>query len=112
MGDPLFDAALDDLRINLLCRVCRFELHTAFVGPVMRLGRHPAQRLNEVANQVAGRMHAGIELAALLVDPYLSHAEFYRVVDVMDDPVRILDYPQHLAFTNPAGIKGLSTALG
>jgi hypothetical protein len=57
-------------------------------------------------------MHAGIELAALFIDPDLGHAGLYRVVDVMDDPVWILDDPQYLAFTDPAGITRLSTALG
>jgi hypothetical protein len=61
---------------------------------------------------MASRVHSGIELAALFIDPDLRHAEFYRVIDVMNDPVRILDYSQHLAFADPAGITGLAAALG
>jgi hypothetical protein len=48
----------------------------------------------------------------LFVDPNLSHAWFYRMVDEMNDPVRILNNPQYPAFADPAGVKGLSTALG
>ncbi|GGK49301.1 hypothetical protein GCM10009103_49720 [Pseudomonas koreensis] len=29
----------------------------------------------------------------------------------MNDPVRLLNYAQHLAFADPAGIAGLATAL-
>ena len=34
------------------------------------------------------------------------------MVDEMDDPVRILNHAQYLAFADPAGITGLSAALG
>jgi hypothetical protein len=56
-------------------------------------------------------MHARIELATRRVDPNLDHPEFYRVVDKVDDPVRILNHAQHTAFTDKASVEGLSAAL-
>ncbi|MOA30502.1 hypothetical protein D3C78_1515960 [compost metagenome] len=77
----------------------------------MGFDRHPAQRLDEMPDQVPGRMHACIELAALFVDADAGHAELYRSVDKMNDPVRFLHYTQYLAFADPAGITRLTTAL-
>ncbi|MNG07455.1 hypothetical protein D3C84_907550 [compost metagenome] len=111
MGDPLLDAVLNSLRINVLCRIFGFELHSSFAWPVMRLDRHPAQGLNKVTDQMAGGVHARVELATLFVDPNLGHAEFYRAIDKMDDSVRVLNHAQHLAFTDPAGVEGLSAPL-
>ncbi|VVO42727.1 hypothetical protein PS712_06053 [Pseudomonas fluorescens] len=56
-------------------------------------------------------MHPRIELAALFVDVDLGHADFYRAVDEMDDPVRILNDAQYSAFADPASIEGLPSAL-
>ena len=46
--------------------------------------------LDEMPDQVPGRMHAGVEAAAFSIDPDTSHAKLYRAVDVMNDPVRFL----------------------
>src|SRR5690606_28852418 len=67
--------------------------------------------LDEVADQMAGGVHAAIELPALLIHPNLCHAGVHGSINEMDDPVRILYHPQNLALADPASIKGLSASL-
>jgi hypothetical protein len=79
---------------------------------MVRLDWHPAHGLDEMADQMAGGVHARVELATLFVDPNQGHAGFYRVLDEMDDPVWILNHAQYPAVADPADITGLSAALG
>ena len=92
--DPLPDAVLNGLRIDFLRRISGFELNPALVRPVVRLDRHPAHGLDEVADQMSGRVHAGVEASAFFIDTDLGHAQWHRLIDEMNDPVRILNNPQ------------------
>ena len=91
VGNPLLDSLLDRLGIDFLGRVTGLELNAAFTWPVMRLDRHPAHGLYKVADQMPGRMHPCVEPTTLLIDPDDGHAESYRQVDEMNDPLGILN---------------------
>jgi hypothetical protein len=111
VADPMLDALLNSQGIDILRGIPGHELNATFTWPVMCLDGHPAQSLDEVTDQMTGGVHACVEPATVFIDPYDCHAESYRQVDEMDDPLGVLNHSQYLAFANPACIRRLSTAL-
>nr|BFE95250.1 hypothetical protein GCM10020185_57860 [Pseudomonas brassicacearum subsp. brassicacearum] len=65
-----------------------------------------------MADQMPSRVQARIQLPTLRIHADRSRAQGHRTVDVMDDLWPFLDHAQHLAFTDPSGVAGLTATLG
>lgn len=110
-GDLFVAQALNCIRLQRLGLLCRFEDHTGIVRPMLCFDRPPMLQLHHMANQMACRMQACMQLALLGIDLREYRPQCQRLGQIVDDLLAHQLNTQYLKASQQSLISRLAAAL-